>query len=263
MPSILITRYPCSLMNKIESNPVLDLLHAHRSIRKFEDRVVEDDIVREIVACGQAAATSSNVQAVSIIQVKSPEKRQRLAELAGGQAYVASAGAFLVYCADLHRPAAACASQGGEFEPGMTEHFMIATIDVALSAQTAVIAAESMGLGICYIGGLRNNPAEVSELLGLPEQVYPAFGLCLGYPAQDPEVKPRLAVDAVLMQEVYDADAQSAHVAAYDEALSKYYQSRTGGNKDSNWSVEMKALVGKESRPHMRGFLADRGFTMR
>ena len=65
----------------------------------------------------------------------------------------------------------------------MTEHFIIATVDVALSAQTTVIAAESMGLGICYIGALRNNPAEVSELLALPEHVYPVFGLCIGHPA--------------------------------------------------------------------------------
>lgn len=246
-----------------QTNPTIELLRAHRSIRKFEDRPLDDETVQQLVACGQAAATSSNVQAVSVIQVKSPERRQRLAELAGGQGYVASAGAFLVYCADLHRSAAACASQGGEFEPGMTEHFIIATVDVALSAQTTVVAAESMGLGICYIGGLRNNPAEVSELLQLPDQVYPVFGLCIGYPAQDPEVKPRLAVDAVLMQEVYDNQGQAGHIADYDKALSSYYQSRTGGTKNSNWSQEMKSLVGKESRPHMRGFLKDRGFTMR
>lgn len=250
-------------MTSEQANPVTALLRAHRSIRKFEDRALDDHTVREIVACGQSAASSSNVQAVSVIQVKSPEKRQRLAELAGGQGYVSSAGAFLVYCADLHRPASACAAQGGQFEPGMTEHFMIATIDVALSAQTAVIAAESMGLGICYIGGLRNNPAEVAELLQLPDQVYPVFGLCLGYPAQDPEVKPRLPLDAVLMQEVYDQESQADHVAEYDKALSDYYLSRTGGNKDSDWSREMKALVGKESRPHMREFLAGRGFTFR
>ena len=91
---------------------------------------------------------------------------------------------FSVYCADLQRSAAACVAEGGTFSAGMTEHFIIATVDVALSAQNAVVAAESLGLGICYIGGIRNNPAEVSALLELPEQVYPVFGLCLGYPAQ-------------------------------------------------------------------------------
>jgi nitroreductase len=251
----------------VDTTETLDLLRSHRSIRQFEDRPLTDELVRVIVACGQAAASSSNVQAVSVIQVKSPESRARLAELAGNQAYVANAGAFLVYCADLHRPAAACASRGGQFEPGMTEHFIIATVDVALSAQTAVIAAESMGLGICYIGALRNNPAEVSKILQLPDQVYPVFGLCLGYPAyrpeQYPDVKPRLPVDAVLMQEVYDTEHQAAHIDDYDRTLSDYYRSRSGGNKDSDWSSEMRSLVGKEARPHMRDFLAERGFTFR
>lgn len=244
-------------------NETFKLLRAHRSIRKFEDKPVPDALVREIVSCGQAAASSSNVQAVTVIQVQNSESREQLATLAGGQPYVVSAGAFLVYCADLHRSALACESQGGQFAPGMMEHFIIATVDVALAAQSSVVAAESLGLGICYIGGLRNKPAEVAALLQLPEQVYPVFGLCLGYPAQDPEVKPRLPTAAVLQQEVYNDAHYASLTSDYDSTLRDYYLTRTGGNKDSTWSQEMKALVGKESRPHMRGFLADQGFRMR
>lgn len=244
-------------------NSTIDLLLSHRSIRKFTDETVKQETVDQIVRCGQAAATSSNVQAVTAIQVNDPAKRQALAEMAGGQAYVASAGAFLVYCADMNRPKFACEKQHGDFSPGMTEHFIIATVDVALSAQNAVVAAESLGLGICYIGGLRNKPAEVSELLELPEHVYPVFGLCLGYPAQDPEVKPRMPLEAVLMQDKYDSSVFDSNVKAYDETVSEYYKTRTGGKKDSSWSKEMKALVGKESRPHMQGFLKDRGFLLK
>jgi nitroreductase len=244
-------------------NPTIDLLKAHRSIRKFTDDPVTDEQVREIVAAGQAAATSSNVQAVSVIQVNQPAMRESMAELAGGQPWVTAAGAFLVWCADLGRSGAACAQAGGDFEVGMTEHFLIATVDVALAAQNAVIAAESMGLGICYIGGLRNNPAKVSELLALPEQVYPVFGLCLGYPAQDPDIKPRLSLDAVLMQDTYSSEHQDTHFNDYNERLGHYYQTRTGGTKVSQWTDEMKKLVGKESRPHMREFLSSQGFKMR
>lgn len=244
-------------------NPTIERLLAHRSIRKFTDEVVPDETIRTIVACGQAAATSSNVQATTVVQVKTPAAREQLATFAGGQPYVASAGAFLVWCADLRRAAEACRREGGDFEPGMTEHFIIATVDVALAAQNAVVAAESLDYGICYIGGLRNEPAAVAELLDLPEQVYPVFGLCIGRPAQDPEVKPRLPIEAVLMQERYDADTAEAQVAAYDKTLAAYYRARTGGKKESHWSVEMRALVGKESRPHMRGFLDERGFSMR
>lgn len=244
-------------------NATIELLQSHRSIRKFKDAPLSDETVQEIIKSGQAAATSSNVQAVTVIQVTNDHSRQALAELAGGQPYVATAGAFFVFCADLHRSAAACESQGGTFSEGMTEHFMIATIDVALFAQNCVVAAESLGLGICYIGGLRNNPQGVADLLELPNQVYPVFGLCIGEPAQNPEIKPRLPLSAVLMQERYSDAEQLNLVADYDQSIQHYYQTRTGGNKSSTWSEEMKALVGKESRPHMKGFLAGKGFTMR
>ena len=244
-------------------NSTVELLLQHRSIRKFEDRPVPDETLRVLVQCGQAAATSSNVQAVTAIHVTKPEARAELAALAGGQRYVTTAGAFLVYCADLRRPMNACVSQGGQFSEGMMEHFLIASIDVALAAQNTVVAAESLGLGICYIGGLRNNPVEVSKLLELPQQVYPVFGLCLGYPDQDPDVKPRLPVDAVLMKDVYDESSQEQLLNQYDDQVRHYYKTRTGGKKDSSWSEEMKALVGKESRPHMKSFLASQGFAIK
>lgn len=244
-------------------NPTIDLLKAHRSIRKYTDEPVTDEQVRAVVSAGQAAATSSNIQAVSVIQVNKPAMRESMAELAGGQPWIIAAGAFMVWCADLRRSGAACTRAGGDFEQGMTEHFLIATVDVALAAQNAVIAAESMGLGICYIGGLRNNPAEVSKLLQLPEQVYPVFGLCLGHPAQDPVIKPRLALEAVLMQDTYSSEQQDEHFDDYNERLGHYYATRTGGTKVSQWTDEMKKLVGKESRPHMRDFLTDQGFKMR
>jgi nitroreductase len=100
-------------------------------------------------------------------------------------------------------------------------------------------------------------------LLELPDHVYPVFGLCLGYPAQDPEVKPRMPLQAVLMHDRYDDSAFDQNINAYDDTVRTYYKTRTGGNKDSTWSQEMKALVGKESRPHMQGFLNDRKFLLK
>ena len=240
----------------------LELLTSHRSIRKFTAQPVSDEWIRRIVACGQAAATSSNLQATTVIRVRDAGKRARIAELAGGQDYVASAGAFLVFCADLHRARLACELQGGTFRPGMTEHFILATVDVALFGQNCAVAAEALGLGICYIGAVRNEPQAVSELLELPESVYPVFGMCLGFPDQAPEVKPRLPLPVVLREDSYgDPDALDG-IAAYDEQLRQYYRTRTGGRKDSSWSEEMKGVVGRESRPHMRAFLAGRGFSM-
>lgn len=241
-------------------NPTIELLRSHRSIRKFKQQVLDEQTVRTLVSCGQSAATSSNVQAVSVIWVRDSSKRAAIAELAGGQAYVSTAGAFLVFCADLHRPQTACELAGGEYAEGMTEQFIIASIDVGLAAQNVVVAAESLGLGICYIGGIRNNPAKLTALLELPEQVYPVFGLCLGYPDQDPEIKPRLSTDTVLMHDRYSSADLAQQIETYDSRLQAYYRTRTGGRKDSTWSQEMGNLVGKESRPHMLAYLQEQGF---
>lgn len=242
---------------------VIDQLTAHRSIRKFTDDPIDDALIERIIGAGFAAATSSNLQGATVIRVRNPETRQAIATLAGGQAYVETAAAFFVWCADLHRSAVACEMAGGEFSAGMTEHFMIATVDCALAAQNAVVAAESVGLGICYIGGIRNDPQQVADLLELPDQVYPVFGLCLGWPDQDPDLKPRLPLSVTLKEERYDETNDVAGIEAYDETMREYYHKRTKGKIDRVWSADMSALLGKESRPHMREFLAKRGFTMR
>lgn len=244
-------------------NDTIRLLQSHRSIRKFTDESISDEMVEEIVRCGTSAATSSNLQGTTVIRVRKPETRDAIAALAGGQTYVSTAAVFLVWCADLHRSAIACDMGKGVFSAGMTEHFMIATIDVALAAQNAVVAAESLGLGICYIGGIRNDPQQVADLLQLPDQVYPAFGMCLGWPAQDPAKKPRLPIKVTLKEEVYDDSAERDLIAEYDDQMREYYRQRTGGKVDRVWSEDMSALLGKESRPHMRQFLADRGFSMK
>jgi nitroreductase len=243
-------------------NETIQLLQSHRSIRKFTAQPVADDLIAEIVRCGQAAASSSNLQASTVIRVRDAGKRQRIAEVAGGQEQVVRAGAFLVFCADLHRAGLACAMQGGVLRSGMTEHFILATVDVSLFAQNCAVAAESLGLGVCYIGAIRNDPQVVTDLLALPAGVYPVFGMCLGYPDQAPERKPRLALQVVLKEDGYQDPGALEGIREYDGRIREYYRTRAGGGKDSCWSEEMKGLVGKESRPHMRAFLARRGFTL-
>ena len=244
-------------------NPVFDLLNAHRSIRKFTSQDIAEDLLHAIVSAGQSAATSSFLQGCTVIRVRNPESRRTLARLAGNQPYVESAAEFLVLRADLKRPGNACTQLGKEFVGDCTEHFIIATVDVALMAQTMVVAAESAGLGICYIGGLRNNPREVSDLLQLPGGVYPVFGLCLGYPDQNPERKPRLPLAVVLKDEVYNEVGDVQRIAAYDEQVREYYRQRTGGGLGQSWSEQVAGLLSEKARPHMRGFLAEQGFTLR
>lgn len=244
-------------------NEVIELLKSHRSIRKFTDQPVAPEVLQEILIAGQAAATSSFIQATTVIRVTDPSSRAKLMEFSGGQKYVASAPEFLVFCADLSRAAECCAVQGVEPKEGFTEQFIIATVDVALMAQNATVAAESLGLGICYIGGLRNNPQGVSELLGLPDQVYPVFGYCLGYPDQNIDLRPRLPLSVVLKEEKYNTEGDKETIKAYDDVVEGYYAKRLGGGKSMTWTQQVAGLTGKEARPHMLSYLNDRGFLKR
>ena len=244
-------------------NATIDRLMSHRSIRKFTDRPINADLLSTLVCAGQAAASSSFLQGVSVIRITDSELRGQLSEIAANQAYVRQAPEFLVFCADLNRSSRCCAWHGEVATEGFTEQFIIATVDVALMAQNVVVAAESEGLGICYIGAIRNNPARVAELLQLPRGVYPVFGLCLGYPAQDPEIKPRLPLSVVMKENAYSEEGDQQSISQYDEQVLEYYRTRTGGGKEFTWSQQMAGMLSKEARPHMRNFLKTQGFEMK
>ncbi len=250
-------------LDEIKSmNETIALLLNHRSIRKFTDQTLTPEQVEMIVAAAQSASTSSNVQAYSVIAVMKDDLKKELARLSGDQAYVHSCPVFLVWCADLSRlkKAAQTHRPGEETYEGSMENLIVATVDTALAAQNAAVAAESLGLGIVYIGGIRNHIAEASSLLGLPELVYPLFGMCVGYPDQQPDLRPRLPQEAVLHWNRYDASTADTQVERYDEIMSAYLRERTGGAKDTPWSVLMADKLAQPSRMHMGQFLRERGF---
>jgi FMN reductase (NADPH) len=102
---------------------------------------------------------------------------------------------------------------------GYVESTLVAIMDVAIAAQNAALAAESLGLGMCYIGAIRNEPAEVIELLQLPKLVFPVSGMTVGWPAVEPTIRPRLPLEAVLHWERYDTSQEDRALEAYDEAM--------------------------------------------
>lgn len=239
-------------------NQVIRLLKNHRSVREFTPDPVSDDIVRTIVKAAGWAATSNFIQAYSVIRVRNPETRSRIAELAGHQQWVASSPVFLVFCADLKRAKNACDLEGTTMTPGYTEQFIIATVDVSLAAQNAMIAAESLGLGGVFIGGIRNDPAGVCRYLDIPDHVYPVFGMCLGYPAGQQEQKPRLPVHVILKEETYSDSPDE--LTGYNDTCRNYYSMRSAGARLDTWTRQISEMMGRPARPHMRAFLKKKGF---
>lgn len=244
-------------------NKTITELKRHRSIRRFTEQPIADDVFAELVAAGQAASTSSFIQAVSIVKVEQASARSAFVELTGGQKYIENAAEFLVFCADLSRNAhrVAVAEEGASADFSWTEQFLSATVDVALFAQNLVVAAESVGLGCCYIGGIRNDPSKVTAMLDLPELVYPVFGLCLGYPDQDPDIKPRLPASVVVHRDrYYSAEELRDTIDSYDSHVRKYYIQRTDGKLDLTWSEQMRKQAQTQARPFMLEYLHSQGF---
>lgn len=225
--------------------PFLD----HRSIRHYSDREVPESLVSGLIAAAQSASTSSNLQLWSVVTVQDPKRREQIAKLCGDQDHVRNAPWFFAFLADHHRLRHAAVKAGEAAEGlGYTEFLLMATIDAALAAERMVCAAEALGLGVCYIGALRNDPEGVRDLLELPDGVFGLFGLSLGYPASDAEIKPRLAPEAVWFRERYNPESNTDE---YDARMAAFYE---GQNMRGirTWSarsgrrVDRRHLTGRE-----------------
>lgn len=248
-------------------NQVIETILDHRSVRHFEDKPLSREQIETIVKSAQAAATSSFIQAYSIIGVTDKSKKEKLAEIAGNQTHVIDSGHFFVFCADLNR-----IMISGEMEETdvmapvqSKEKFMVALIDVALAAQNAALAAESMGLGICYVGGIRNDLDEVKKVLKTPEYVIPLFGMSIGYPTKRNDIKPRLPLEHVYMENEYTQDEEvfKNQLKAYNETISAYYKERTGGKREDTWTSQMVNLLNKKARMYMKEFVEKQKMDLR
>ncbi len=238
-------------------NPILDLLSAHRSIRTYTDESVADEHVRAAVEAGQRASTSSAVQAYALIRVRDAATRERLVALTGNQEKVARSGAFFVVCGDTRRHRLACAREGAPYDARL-EAFLVAVIDASLFAQNVCLAFESMGYGICYVGGLRNDLDVLDRLLEIPEGVYPLYGLCVGRPAENPLPRPRLPLDAVLFEERYPDDrTMQRHLDAHEAALGDYYAKR--GRAGRTWTASVAKALSVPRREALAAYYAKQG----
>lgn len=203
----------------------LDVLLDHKTARAYLPDQLPAGLIETLVAAAQSAPTSSNLQAWSVVAVQDSGRKARLAQLAGANKHIDEAPLFLVWVADLAR-ARAIATQNGAPGDGLDylESFLVAAIDAALAAQNAVVAANSLGLGSCYIGGIRNNPEAVANELGLPPETVAVFGLTVGYPdaERESEVKPRLPQSSVLHYERYAEAARPDDLTTYNETLKSF-----------------------------------------
>lgn len=270
-----LTPLPTPAILKVEvnvTNPVISLMHGHGSVRWYRPDPVPAQTITAIVHAAQRASTSSNLQMWTVVAVADPARRQRLAELCGNQTHVAQAPVFLAWCADLARLERACELRGYTQVAEYCENFLVAAVDTAIAAQNAALAAESLGLGICYIGAIRNNPEHIIEVLELPRLTFPIAGMTIGWPAAEPPMRPRLDTAAVLHWEHYDASHTDELLHTYDQAMiaTGIYQGRQVPTpakpavmEDYGWLEHTARRVSRLTRAQLREVLERQGFLLK
>jgi nitroreductase len=193
-------------------------LQNRRTIRKYLPDPVDNNIINEILSDGCRASTTGNMQVYSIIVTKDTEKKKELLPLHFNQKMITEAPVVLTFCADFNRFNKWC--RINKAEPGYDNFlsFITAAIDALLVAQTVCISAEARGLGICYLGTTTYMAHKIIDVLNLPAGVVPVTTITLGWPAEIPEQVDRLALEAVVHDEVYNDYSE--------EDINSYYREK-------------------------------------
>ena len=209
---------------------MIEQLLAHRTIRKYKNTLVAEETINRIIEAGCRASTTGNMQLYSIVITKSEEGKEALASCHFNQPMVVNAPLVLTFCADYNRFNKWCKLSNAE--PGYDNFlsFMTAAIDALLVAQNVTIAAESEGLGVCYLGTTIYLAAKIIDTLKLPTGVVPVTTLTIGWPDENPGQVDRLPLDAIVHQETYLDYTDTQILTAYR---------------------------GKENRPDNRQFVAE------
>jgi len=182
---------------------MMEVLLNHRSIRKYKDKPVDDGLLNEILTAGTRASTTGNMQVYSIVITRDQEMKEKLAPTHFNQPVFTNAPVSLTFCADFNRFNKWCRQRNAEPGYDNFQSFVAAAIDALLVAQNVCVAAESKGLGICYLGTVTYNADKIIDILNLPKGVVPVATVTLGWPDENPPQTERLPLEAVVHQETY------------------------------------------------------------
>lgn len=238
------------------------IIRNHRSIRKFTDKQIDDKMLNEILDAARHASSHHNIQAYSIIKIRDKETKKTISQIAAGQKWIEECPVFIVVCMDFHRISEACNINGEIMQIDEIESIVIGSIDSALVGQNIMLMAEEAGLGGVIIGGIRNDPSRVIQVLNLPKYTFPLFGICLGYPDinQIPWLKPRIPNEISIYNECYENGKVNEGLKKYEEITIDYYTRRTMGRDKDGWSKRTSDYISKERRPYLKDELIKQGF---
>ena len=244
-------------------------LAARRVHRTWSERPVGDELVRLLCACALAAPSKSDLQQRDIVIVSDPAMRQAIADMLPHMPWVGLAPVFLLFCANGRRVRQTSALRGKPFPNNHLDLFFNVVGDAAIALATCLHAAESVGLGACPISEVRNHAATIDRMLGLPEQVIPFAGLCLGWPGAPDQISPRLPLAMTVHENKYSEPDLAPALQAYDrrrEALQPYgkqYQpERWGLVPEYGWSEQKARQYAVPQRLDFGAYVRAKGFVL-
>ncbi|MFZ4724968.1 MAG: NADPH-dependent oxidoreductase [Paludibacter sp.] len=214
---------------------MLNFLNQHRTIRKYTNQNVPTNLLNELFEAACRSSNTGNMQAYSIIVTTDSEIKNNLAPAHFNQPMITQAPVVLTFCADFNRFTKWCEQRNADPGYNNFQSFMAAAIDTLIVAQTFCIAAESAGLGICYLGTTTYNAQEIIDTLKLPKLVVPITTITLGYPETVPEQTDRLPLEAVVHFETYKQFSNTDIDMLYSEKEnSDFYKQFVAENNKEN-----------------------------
>ncbi|WP_273429429.1 NADPH-dependent oxidoreductase [Chitinibacter tainanensis] len=241
-------------------NATLELMHQHRSVRSYTEQAIEPAVLDAILDAAYKGPTSINGQQVSLVVVQDAARRAKIAEIAGGQPWIAQAPVFVTVVIDFHKTSQALAKHGIEHVIQQSvEGFGVGAVDAGIALGNLMTAARAAGLGVVPIGGIRRDPQAMIDLLQLPANTFPIAGVVIDHVATDSPLKPRLPRASFVHHETYQAADLPAHIDAYDQTLSEFWQS-IGRGDGKPWSANTAQFYSQFYFPQVAPVARKQGF---
>ncbi len=247
----------------------LERLAGHRSHRRYADKAIDDALLDALIACALSAPSKSDLQQADIVEVRDPAKRKAIAELIPSMPWVREAPVFLVFCGNGRLVREIARLRDKPFPNDHLDAFFNAAVDSALVLAYFLRAAAAVGLGCCPISVIRNHAQEVSDLLELPDLVFPLSGLCVGYPAGEGRISPRLPLGLTRHVDRYDEGDLDAALEAYDRRrdtikplTDQREPDRFGTVPFYGWSEDKARQYANPQREDFGAFVRGKGFDL-
>lgn len=247
--------------------PELVSIARHRVQRRYDARPIAPGLLRLLCACALSAPSKSDLQQADILIVRDAAKRNVIAGLLPDMPWVGQAPVFLIFLANGRRVPALAEMRGKPFPNDHLDLFFNASVDAGIVLTNFIRSAEAAGLGCCPISVIRDHAAKISALLELPDKVIPVAGLCVGWPAEEGGISPRLPLGLTVHEDRFDDGNLAAQLDGYDRrrhAQRPYRNQRDverfGRAEFYGWSEDKARQYAVPQRSDFGAFVRAKGF---